>query len=114
MGKPAVMAGFWGSHMGLVDLMLERDGNTWRIASHDVRGAADLRARNEDRSITALVESDEAVLASVEDEHEATLAYVRTPRSGKRMRRCIPTSRWWRTIRRSRSCRTRRPGTSRR
>jgi 2',3'-cyclic-nucleotide 2'-phosphodiesterase/3'-nucleotidase len=28
MGKPAVMAGFWGSHMGLVDLMLERDGNT--------------------------------------------------------------------------------------
>ena len=28
MGKPAVMAGFWGSHMGLVDLLLERDGTT--------------------------------------------------------------------------------------
>jgi 2',3'-cyclic-nucleotide 2'-phosphodiesterase/3'-nucleotidase len=58
MGKPAVMAGFWGSHMGLVDLMLERDGNTWRIASHTCRGAADLPKRDEDRSITALVESD--------------------------------------------------------
>jgi 2',3'-cyclic-nucleotide 2'-phosphodiesterase/3'-nucleotidase len=76
MGKPGVMAGFWGSHMGLVDLMLERDGNTWRIASHDVE-ARPIYRREEDRSITPLVESDEEVLASVEEEHEATLAYVR-------------------------------------
>jgi 2',3'-cyclic-nucleotide 2'-phosphodiesterase/3'-nucleotidase len=79
MGKPAVMAGFWGSHMGLVDLMLERDGNSWRIASH-MSEARPIYRRDEDRSITALVESDEAVLASVEDEHEATLAYVRRGR----------------------------------
>ena len=26
-GKPAVMAGFWGSHLGLIDLLLEKDGN---------------------------------------------------------------------------------------
>jgi 2',3'-cyclic-nucleotide 2'-phosphodiesterase/3'-nucleotidase len=76
MGKPAVMAGFWGSHMGLVDLLLERDGNTWRIASHDVEARPIFR-REEDRSVTALVESDAEVLASVEAEHEATLAYVR-------------------------------------
>ena len=76
MGKPGVMAGFWGSHMGLVDLMLERDGNTWRIASYDVE-ARPIYRREEDRSITALAESDEAVLSSVEAEHEATLAYVR-------------------------------------
>lgn len=76
MGKPGVMAGFWGSHMGLVDLMLERDGNTWRIASHDVE-ARPIYRREEDRSITPLVESDEEVLASVEEAHEATLAYVR-------------------------------------
>ncbi|MBF9043025.1 bifunctional 2',3'-cyclic-nucleotide 2'-phosphodiesterase/3'-nucleotidase [Rhodobacterales bacterium HKCCE4037] len=76
MGKPGVMAGFWGSHMGLVDLMLERDGNTWRIASH-VSEARPISRREEDRSVTALVESDEEVLASVEEEHEATLAYVR-------------------------------------
>lgn len=75
-GKPAVMAGFWGSHMGLVDLMLERDGDTWRIASHDVEARPIFR-REEDRTITPLVESDAEVLASVEAEHEATLAYVR-------------------------------------
>jgi 2',3'-cyclic-nucleotide 2'-phosphodiesterase/3'-nucleotidase len=76
MGKPGVMAGFWGSHMGLVDLLLERDGNTWRIASHDVEARPIFR-REEDRSVTALVESDAEVLASVKAEHEATLAYVR-------------------------------------
>ena len=76
MGKPAVMAGFWGSHMGLVDLMMERDGNTWRIASH-MSEARPISRREEDRSITALVASDPEVLASVQEEHDATLAYVR-------------------------------------
>ncbi len=76
MGKPGVMAGFWGSHMGLIDLMLERDGGSWRIAGHDVE-ARPIYARGEDREVTALVESDDQVLASVQDEHDATLAYVR-------------------------------------
>ncbi len=76
MGKPGVMAGFWGSHMGLVDLMMERDGNTWRISSHTSE-ARPIYERGEDRSVTALVDSNAAVLASVEAAHDATLAYVR-------------------------------------
>ena len=75
-GKPGVMGGFWGSHMGLIDLMLERDGNSWRIAGHTAE-ARPISKRNEDRSITALVEDNAAVLASVQLEHDATLAYVR-------------------------------------
>ncbi len=75
-GKPAVMAGFWGSHLGLVDLLLERSGNEWRIASH-MTEARPIYRRNEDRSITALVEDDPEVLASVQAEHDETLAYVR-------------------------------------
>jgi 2',3'-cyclic-nucleotide 2'-phosphodiesterase / 3'-nucleotidase len=76
MGKPGVMAGFWGSHMGLIDLMLERDGSRWKIASHTVE-ARPIYNRNEDRSITALVESDPKVLAAAQGEHDATLDYVR-------------------------------------
>jgi 2',3'-cyclic-nucleotide 2'-phosphodiesterase / 3'-nucleotidase len=76
MGKPGVMAGFWGSHMGLIDLMLERDGSSWKIASHTVE-ARPIYLRNEDRSITALVESDPKVLAAAQGEHDATLDYVR-------------------------------------
>ena len=29
-GKPAVMAGFWGSHLGIIDLTLEKDAG-WRV-----------------------------------------------------------------------------------
>ncbi|SEW21199.1 2',3'-cyclic-nucleotide 2'-phosphodiesterase / 3'-nucleotidase [Aliiroseovarius sediminilitoris] len=76
MGIPAVMGGFWGSHMGLIDLMLEHDGGAWRVVSH-ISEARPIYKRNEDRSITALVESDAAVLASVQKEHDETLEYVR-------------------------------------
>ncbi|MEX0365057.1 MAG: bifunctional 2',3'-cyclic-nucleotide 2'-phosphodiesterase/3'-nucleotidase [Ruegeria sp.] len=76
MGKPAAMGGFWGSHLGLVDLMLEHEGGAWRIVSH-ASEARPISKRNEDRSITALVESDQKVLESVQAEHDQTLAYVR-------------------------------------
>ena len=76
MGKPSVMGGFWGSHMGLLDLLLERDGNEWRVVT-TTSEARPISKRNKDRSYTALVEDDKAVLASVAKEHEETLAYVR-------------------------------------
>jgi 2',3'-cyclic-nucleotide 2'-phosphodiesterase/3'-nucleotidase len=75
-GKPGVMAGFWGSHMGLVDLMLERDGDGWRIADFSVE-ARPITQREEDGTITALVEDRETVLEATQDEHDATLDYVR-------------------------------------
>lgn len=75
-GKPGVMAGFWGSHMGLVDLLLERQGDGWTVISHMVE-ARPIYQRGEDRSITPLVESVAAVEQSVAAEHQATLDYVR-------------------------------------
>lgn len=75
-GKPAVMGGFWGSHMGLIDLMLERDGNGWRVLSHTSE-ARPISQREEDRSITPLVTDDQAVLDSVATEHQETLDYIR-------------------------------------
>ncbi|SNR25098.1 bifunctional 2',3'-cyclic-nucleotide 2'-phosphodiesterase/3'-nucleotidase [Puniceibacterium sediminis] len=75
-GKPAAMGGFWGSHLGVIDLLLEREGNVWRVVS-STSEARPISQRNEDRSITALVESDPAVIAATAKEHEETLAYVR-------------------------------------
>jgi len=75
-GKPGVMAGFWGSHMGLIDLLIERDGSGWRIVSHTSE-ARPIYERNEDRSITALVEDYQPVLDVTMQDHEETLAYVR-------------------------------------
>lgn len=75
-GKPAVMAGFWGSHMGLIDLLIENDGNTWKIVSH----TSEARPISErvDRTVNPLVESEPSVLASVQKTHDETLEYVRT------------------------------------
>ncbi len=74
-GKPAVMAGFWGSHLGLIDLMLERDGGTWRIAGS--MSEARPIYRREERERIPLVESSQTVLDAAAADHEATLAYVR-------------------------------------
>ena len=75
-GKPAVMGGFWGSHMGLVDLMLERSGNEWKIVDHTCE-ARPISRRNDDRSVTALVKSQQSVLDSVAQQHQETLKYIR-------------------------------------
>ncbi|RST84723.1 bifunctional 2',3'-cyclic-nucleotide 2'-phosphodiesterase/3'-nucleotidase [Aquibium carbonis] len=76
-GKPTVMGGFWGSHMGLVDLLLEKDGSSWKIVDFTVE-ARPIFNRTEDRKIVPTVESKAEVLAATQAEHDATLAYVRT------------------------------------
>jgi 2',3'-cyclic-nucleotide 2'-phosphodiesterase/3'-nucleotidase len=75
-GKPAAMGGFWGSHLGVIDLMLEKSGNEWRVITSATE-ARPIYKRGENRKKIPLVESDAAVLASVEKQHTETLAYVR-------------------------------------
>ncbi len=76
-GKPGVMAGFWGSHLGVLDLLLERDGDAWRVVSTEsaVRPISERR----DDGVVALVESDQEVLDAVAEEHGQTLDYIRRP-----------------------------------
>ncbi len=76
-GKPAVMAGFWGSHLGLVDLMLDRGEDGWRVAG-STSEARPISQRVEGQT-QALVESKPEVEDAVREDHEATLAYVRAP-----------------------------------
>ncbi|TWD57701.1 2',3'-cyclic-nucleotide 2'-phosphodiesterase/3'-nucleotidase [Agrobacterium vitis] len=78
MGKPAVMAGFWGSHMGLIDLMLEKDGKSWKIVDFTSE-ARPIYHRDDAKKIIADVKDEPKIVAAVKDEHEATLTYVRTP-----------------------------------
>ncbi|ETX30122.1 bifunctional 2',3'-cyclic-nucleotide 2'-phosphodiesterase/3'-nucleotidase [Roseivivax isoporae] len=78
LGTPAVMAGFWGSHLGVIDLMLERDGEGWRVASSE-SSVRPIYERGEDRAVTPLVDGVPEVLVSAEEAHAATLAYVRRP-----------------------------------
>ncbi|MCY6379937.1 bifunctional 2',3'-cyclic-nucleotide 2'-phosphodiesterase/3'-nucleotidase [Hoeflea prorocentri] len=74
-GKPAAMGGFWGSHLGIIDLMLERDGNEWKIAGFTT--SAPSIYERDGRKVIPVVEDQQDVLDSVKKEHDETLAYVR-------------------------------------
>ncbi|MDQ6432968.1 bifunctional 2',3'-cyclic-nucleotide 2'-phosphodiesterase/3'-nucleotidase [Mesorhizobium sp. LHD-90] len=76
-GKPAVMGGFWGSHMGLIDLLLERDGSKWRVVSATSE-ARPIFERVENKN-KATVGDDQRIVEALKEDHEATLAYVRRP-----------------------------------
>ena len=77
-GKPAVMAGYWGSHLGVIDLNLKLDGGRWRVAQANVE-VRPIARRDTSGAAVALVESDASVLDAAKAAHAATLRYVRTP-----------------------------------
>ncbi|MDH7794500.1 MULTISPECIES: bifunctional 2',3'-cyclic-nucleotide 2'-phosphodiesterase/3'-nucleotidase [unclassified Beijerinckia] len=76
-GVPAVMPGFWGSHLGLIDLTLTRDGGRWRVG--DFRSEARPIARRDGSKVVSLVEGEKSVAASIEPDHSETLAWVEQP-----------------------------------
>jgi 2',3'-cyclic-nucleotide 2'-phosphodiesterase / 3'-nucleotidase len=77
-GKPAVQPGFWGSHLGVIDLTLEKVGPLWKVAGFNVE-ARQIFERTPDRKIVSKADADTAILASVQAAHDQTLAYVREP-----------------------------------
>lgn len=69
-GKPAVMAGSLGSHLGLIDLRIARRDGTWEVIGHDVRAVpADAMP----------VRPDLAVMAVARPTHDRTLERIRSP-----------------------------------
>jgi 2',3'-cyclic-nucleotide 2'-phosphodiesterase/3'-nucleotidase len=76
--KPAVMAGFWGSHLGVIDLALEHRNGHWKLCESRCEALPVFR-RNSDHSVTPLVAPAPDVLASAEADHAAALRYIRRP-----------------------------------
>ncbi|WLR50338.1 bifunctional 2',3'-cyclic-nucleotide 2'-phosphodiesterase/3'-nucleotidase [Bacillus tianshenii] len=73
-GTVTVMPGSWGSHLGVVDLQLEKEGENWTI----------LDSKSEARSIVdqdgnPTVKGDKQVEEAVQDLHQETVEYVRSP-----------------------------------
>ncbi|TGD67643.1 bifunctional 2',3'-cyclic-nucleotide 2'-phosphodiesterase/3'-nucleotidase [Tabrizicola sp. WMC-M-20] len=77
-GKPAVMPGFFGSHLGVIDLDLMHNGTSWRVARHRVE-ARPISTRATDGTPVGLVPPDEALTALIHPAHEAARAWTREP-----------------------------------
>ncbi|MGB0865740.1 MAG: bifunctional 2',3'-cyclic-nucleotide 2'-phosphodiesterase/3'-nucleotidase [Granulosicoccaceae bacterium] len=73
-GVPSVMPGFWGSHLGVVDLKLQVEDGEWEVIS----GTGSLRAiyKRDGRKKIPLVEADASINAAVKAEHQATIIYM--------------------------------------
>ncbi|GGH59578.1 bifunctional 2',3'-cyclic-nucleotide 2'-phosphodiesterase/3'-nucleotidase [Frigidibacter albus] len=75
-GKPAVMAGFWGSHLGLIDLLLERGEAGWRVLDFTTEAR---QVSTPPQAAASPAQDSAPVLKAAQAEHTATLAYVRRP-----------------------------------
>jgi len=78
-GVPSVMPGFWGSHLGVIDLTLSNnaDGGGWSVV--DSRTEVPGIFRLEEREKIPLVESQADIVAAVQADHDATRAWVGQP-----------------------------------
>ncbi|MBV1837619.1 bifunctional 2',3'-cyclic-nucleotide 2'-phosphodiesterase/3'-nucleotidase [Acetobacter estunensis] len=78
-GKPAVMPGFWGSHLGLIDLTLTRGvGGEWRCQSFRVE-TRPICTQSANAIVAPVVTQDPVLTKLVQDEHEATKVWMAQP-----------------------------------
>jgi 2',3'-cyclic-nucleotide 2'-phosphodiesterase/3'-nucleotidase len=70
-GKPAVMPGFHGSHLGVIDLTLVRKGESWQVTSSHAT-LRPIARRTRTGRIVALPPSAPAILAIAKPAHAAT------------------------------------------
>jgi 2',3'-cyclic-nucleotide 2'-phosphodiesterase/3'-nucleotidase len=74
-GKPAVMAGAGGSHLGVIDLALQREDGKWRVV--DSQSHAVPIAEDGPDGPFARVAPAPRILDAVRQDHYATLEYMR-------------------------------------
>ncbi|MCK0139772.1 bifunctional 2',3'-cyclic-nucleotide 2'-phosphodiesterase/3'-nucleotidase [Aliiroseovarius sp. F47248L] len=72
---PTIVPGFWGSHLGVIDLDLVHDGDRWSVAA----GQAALRKVKGVRDICAVPKAPKQFPNWVQKLHESTLGHMRTP-----------------------------------
>ncbi|WP_158515116.1 bifunctional 2',3'-cyclic-nucleotide 2'-phosphodiesterase/3'-nucleotidase [Bacillus weihaiensis] len=72
-GVAAVQPGYWGNHLGIIDLTLEKDSNNqWKV----VDSQSTNRAIFDSVKKQPLVDADQEVLDAVKDDHDHTIEYV--------------------------------------
>lgn len=74
-GVPSVEPGYWGDHLGIIDLELTLADGEWTVSD----SSTEVRAIYDKANKKSLVEADQDVVDAVYHEHEETLNYVRGP-----------------------------------
>ena len=77
-GKPAVMSGFFGSHLGIIDLFLRHDAKGYKVVRH-ISEARPIWHRDAAGQEAALVTSDPRLTALIKADHLETLDWSNQP-----------------------------------
>ena len=74
-GTPTVMANFWGKSLGVIQMSLVAKDGKWSVD----KSKTVVEARSIQNADKTFVDPLPAIAASIKAEHEATIAYVKTP-----------------------------------
>ncbi len=77
-GVPVVCPGYWGSHLGLIDLTLEQDGGRWRVV-HQQASLRPVSWHSPEGSSIAVAAPDPMVTRLFQPIHRHTLKQIRRP-----------------------------------
>ncbi|TNG92617.1 bifunctional 2',3'-cyclic-nucleotide 2'-phosphodiesterase/3'-nucleotidase [Pasteurellaceae bacterium USgator11] len=74
-GVPAVMPGYWGSHLGIIDLNLNNDSGKWLVTG----ARAEARPIFDNESKSAVATAHPEIVKVLKDDHDSTREYVNQP-----------------------------------
>ncbi|HCG8161542.1 TPA: 2',3'-cyclic-nucleotide 2'-phosphodiesterase [Vibrio parahaemolyticus] len=74
-GVTAVMPGRWGSHVGVMDLVIEQKDGQWKV----VEGQSEARPIFDKATKKSLAEADQGIIKALEDDHKGTREFVNQP-----------------------------------
>lgn len=79
-GVAAVMPGFFGNHLGLVDFTLSKNSNNdWTVLDAQVSTRAIFKGNKRDGSFVDLAQADSQIQAAIAKEHQATIDWISQP-----------------------------------
>lgn len=74
-GVPSVMPGMWGDHLGVVDLVLNNDGGSWKVT----QSKAEARPIYNAAAKKSLAAEDKKLVDVLKHDHDATREFVSKP-----------------------------------
>lgn len=74
-GVPAVQAGFWGNHLGVMDLYIEKAGGEWKVTDSQSSVRPIYRTKNGKKK--PVVDPDENIVRVMEKSHLKTLEFLK-------------------------------------
>lgn len=76
-GVPVVVPGYWGNHLGIIDLKLIWHEGKWKVEKQESKAFIRSIFQKEQQKVIEVAKADDLLIKRIEKEHEETIAYIR-------------------------------------